>query len=105
MNATLERKLARLKNYHTRYELVATSRDRKVLIGYTTRTNRRGIDALVCEENRVHAIVKLTGTETIHFAKRAADGATMGDWTIRFSGRTQRECYIEGELAYVCDIV
>lgn len=104
MDAELERKLDRLKNYHTRYELVATSGDRKVLLGYTTRNNRRGLWAVVTDESRVQAVIKLVGTESIHFAKRAADGATMGEWTIRFSGRTQRECYIEGELPYVTDI-
>ena len=108
MDATLEAKLSRLKNYSTRYELVAsrgTGPDREsYLIAYTSRNNRQGLWAAVTQESRVHKLIALTGDKEIHFAKRAGDGATMGEWTIRFSGRTQRECYIEGELPYIGDL-
>lgn len=108
MDATLQSKLSRLKHYATRYELVAsrgTGPDREsYLIAYTSRNNRRGLWAAITDSNRVDKLVKLTGSKSIDFGKRAADGGTMGDWTIRFSGRTQRECYLEGELPYIGDL-
>ena len=106
MDATLTAKLSRLKNYATRYELVA-SRDNgadRYLIAYTPRNNRRGLWAAVTEPARAAKLVKLTGSPEITFGKKASDGATMGDWEIRFSGRTQRECYLEGELTYIGEL-
>lgn len=106
MDATLESKLSRLKHYATRYELVASRGNGadRYLIAYTSRNNRRGLWAAVTEPTRAAKLVKLTGSPEITFAKRAGDGATMGEWRIAFSGRTQRECYLEGELPYVGDI-
>lgn len=99
MTATLENRLARLKNYRTRYELIATNADgRKVLVRYTSRVGRRGLyDALTQDAEQ---ICQFFGTDSIHFGKRAADGATMGEWTIKFSGRTQREAILCGELPF-----
>lgn len=101
---TLER-LERIKNRQTAYELTITHPDgRKFLVCYSCRQGREAIFDAVSNEDRVAAIVKLTGDGDIHFAPRAADGATMGDWSIRFSGRTQRECILGSggpELEYI----
>jgi hypothetical protein len=96
----LQRKLASLQNRATRYELVASHPDgRRFLVAYCGRKNRQGLFSAVA--GRAAAMTALTGDESIHFGKRAADGGTMGEWTIRFSGRTQRDCYLEGELEYI----
>jgi hypothetical protein len=48
--------------------------------------------------------VALTGTSDITFAKRAGDGATMGPWRIRWTGRTQREAANMGRLPWIGDL-
>jgi hypothetical protein len=97
---TLGQRLQRLQNRHTLYELVASHPDgRRFLVAYCGRRGRRGIFTALA--GRAAAMTALTGDDGIKFAARAADGGTMGAWTIRFSGRTQRECYIAGELEYV----
>ncbi len=96
---TLEEKLARLRNHHTRYELAMWCGDRKILIAYTPRRGWAGITAAI--QSKADAIVAAAGADYIRFGKRASDGATLGDWTINFTGRTQREAYIQGELEYV----
>ena len=105
MDATKEARLDRIKNRPTKYELVATNGVRRVLVCYAHRTGRRGLwDAICSSESRCKAVIALTGEENISFAKRAADGAVMGGWTIRFSGRTQRDAIMtNSELPYVED--
>lgn len=100
---TLTDRLARLHNRPTRYELAATHADgRKVLIAYSPRRNRQGL--LAAARERGELLVKLAGTDSITFAKLAAGGATMGAWSIKYTGRTQREAYTEGELPYIGDV-
>ena len=98
MDAILEHKLARLKNYATRYELAMTRGGQRLLVCYTSARGRRGI--LDAVRSRVSAMTWRTGVDHIEFAKRAADGATMGEWSINFTGRTQREAYVSGALEY-----
>jgi len=96
-------RLERLKHYSTRYELVAAHPDgRKILVGYT----RKGRDGLLSMMRKNGpAWVKFSGCEDIHFAKRTAEGATSGDWKVNFSGRTQREAIMNGELPFFPQIV
>jgi hypothetical protein len=99
----IHNKLARLHNRRTAYELVAVNGDQRVLVCYSAERSRNALYRICCK--RAAALLALTGAESITWAKRSADGGMMGAWSIRFSGRTQRECYIEGELAYVGDLV
>lgn len=87
----------------TLYELAAIRGDQRILIAYCGRRGRGGI--LAACRKRGAALVALTGAESIGFASQAADGATMGEWGIRFTGRTQRDAIQAGELAYVEDAV
>jgi hypothetical protein len=96
---TAQDKLRWLQNRRTAYELVAVNGDQRILICYSSVRSRGALYRICCK--RAADLLALTGAESIHFAKTAADGGTMGAWTIRFSGRTQRECYIEGELPYI----
>jgi hypothetical protein len=98
VDTDLQQKLARLKNYATRYELAMMRGGDRLLVCYSSRRGRQGIFEAV--RSRVSAMTWRTGTDQIHFAQRAEDGATMGEWTIRFTGRTQREAYIGGALEY-----
>ena len=87
---------------HTRYELAAQHEDRRVLIGYTPRKGGAGMLAML--RARGPAVAALFGTEIITFAKRVGDGATTATgWTIRFTGRTQREAIQMGELPDCAD--
>jgi hypothetical protein len=95
----LQDKLASLRWHSTRYELVATHPDgRKVLVGYTPRRGRSGLFDMLAT-NGV-AWVKFANAENITFGKRVADGAISGDWSINFSGRTQRDAICSGELPF-----
>jgi hypothetical protein len=88
-----QRRLAAMHNRTTLYELVATDGVRTVLLSYC-RKARGVIFDVACKHGP--ALVALTGDERIHFAKLAADGATMGAWKIKFTGRTERDCCLEG---------
>ena len=106
MSRTPAERLASMTRESTLYELALTSPDRtrKILVAYCNRTGRRGLYNAVAKDGRREAIVALTGTEEITFAKRSADGAKMNGWEIKFSGRTQREAIAQGELPY-CETV
>jgi hypothetical protein len=89
---------------NTLYELVAECNGRSVLIAYCSRRGRRDIWNAVTSKDRVHHVIRLTGADQIAFAKKACDGGAMGQWKIRFSGRTQRDAIVNGELPYVVDL-
>lgn len=77
----------------TRYELALVRGDERILIRYTyARALRNVLGAMSDHADR---IVKLTGAEKWDFInpKRRADGLKLGEWTLRFTGRTQREAY------------
>lgn len=96
---TTQEKLIRIRNYGTRYELVASHPDgRKVLVGYTPRRGRSGLFDMLAKNGE--AWVKFSGAENITFGKRVSDGAVSGEWSIKFSGRTQRDAICNGELPF-----
>lgn len=97
MNPALQSRLAALQNRATRYELVATDGTRTVLAGYTRKGRRGLLSMLAAHANDWEA---LTGDTGLTWAKKAADGATMGAWKIKFSGRTQRDALLATELPF-----
>ena len=101
---TKEQKLARIHNRATAYEVVAVRGDEQILIGYTTQHSRSGLLGM-CRKNgeRVIARLMLSTDSMLVPGKKASDGFALGDWQVRFSGRTQREAIIEGELPWVGD--
>lgn len=102
-DTTTAEKLARLHNRATLYELTMSRGDEHFLIAYASNKGRTMLWKCVTSDQRVHQIIAKTGTEAITFAKRAGDGATMGAWAIRFTGRTQRDAISQGELPYIGD--
>lgn len=93
-------KLERLRLFATRYEVELVHPDgRRVLLGYTARKSRPGLRALA--RPRVAAIWRWLGvpqgSETT-WAKRGPEIRVWGGGAIRFSGRTQRDAIMEGEL-------
>jgi hypothetical protein len=99
METQLQKRLERLKNYATRYELALTRGNESYLVVYTSRRNRAGILAAI--RDRAKRIVEITKSENLVFAKRAADGAMVGEWKLYFTGRTQREAYLNGTLPFI----
>lgn len=83
----------------TRYELAISRGSENYLVLYCGRKTRQSL--YKCCVQKAEALARLAGTSTLHFAKRVADGATMGDWAIKFTGRTQRQAEQEGELPFV----
>ena len=91
MTDTQIRKLSRIKNYRTRYELTISNGEVTYLVCYAERNNRRGMIEIL--QKRYDRIAKLTGSDV------AIDGTEgeSGNWRIKWSGRTQRECILSGE--------
>jgi len=95
--------IERLANRPTRYELAVKHTDgREYLLSYCFRKTRRTILNIAYKFGP--ELVKLTGTEDITFAKKATAGATMGEWKIVWTGRTQRNAYSEGELTFILNV-
>ena len=92
-------KLARIKNYHSRYEIVLTDGTQKFLVLYTSRRSKRGLYAAA--NQRREALASITG-EDGYWVVNGKTSPQMGDgdWRIFFSGRTQRECILDGELPF-----
>ena len=103
LTMTVQQQLTRLHRTHpTRYELAAVHPDgRRILVGYTVRKGRRSLLGAV--RQRAEVLAALCGPE-IAFGARVSDGATIGPWRIRYTGRTQREAVSCGELDYCEDV-
>lgn len=96
MTASQTAELERLKNRATRYELVLERGAERLRLCYTARKNRRGmIDAIFRLGAELGAF---TGQKEVRFGHGAT--AQLGDWAVRFSGRTQREAVLAGELRW-----
>lgn len=101
MDATLQARLERLRHYSTRYEAVLTHADsgERRLLCYTARKSSAGLLSAVF--SRGEALVAFSGAERVENIKGA--GLRLGPWRVAFSGRTQREAIITGELTYFAD--
>lgn len=78
-------------NAPTRYEVAVFNKDgRKLVLGYTARKSRYGIDAYFTAENgkRIGDFTALP-LDSVWKIKRGA--WICGTWTIGFTGRTERD--------------
>jgi len=102
MDPALARKLERLKNISTRYEIIAKRDNEKILIMYGPKSMRQILNGLMANDfKRLYALAKTTNTEPESWKVDKfinSTSVTSGNWSIMPSGRTQREAYIEGEL-------
>lgn len=102
--ATVQQRLERLHNGPTRYELIAERGETRILIAYSMRTGRHALLTSTQKHGpALIAMMGLTDEARIVFLKPAARGAQIGEWSIRFSGRTQREA-IQSELPWIGDL-
>ena len=102
---TKEEKLASIHNRITKYEAAAILGDRAILIAYCAQHSRNGL-LRAC---RTHGQDMITALGLTHDsmmipAPKASDGFKLGPWTVRFTGRTQRDAYMGEELPFVCDV-
>ena len=98
---TLAEKLNRIKNHSTKYELILAKGDEKYLVVYTPRRTRTGI--MAATPDRHQQLQRIIGSDLseARFAPRSRDGVIIGEWRLYFTGRTQRDAYIEGELPFI----
>jgi hypothetical protein len=95
---TTEEKLARLKNRCTRHEVVLTNgTDTKFLVLYTAQHSNRGLIAAI--RQRYDAILAKTCGE-LPYAVKPDQKFAGNEWRCFFSGRTQREAILAGELEF-----
>ena len=93
-------KVAHLQNAPTRYEVVLEHAGKQWLVGYTSRRSRPGLLATMRKEGRdILAITEMPEDAEV----RAEYGALVFSQgsVIKFSGRTQRDAVIAGELPWV----
>jgi hypothetical protein len=108
MTETQERRLRRLSNRRTLYEITVEcpQSGQKYLLCYSDRSTARAMREIVCSRiERIRGITSVPG-ESWQFGKRVSDPITGESpdgtqWQIRRSGRTQRDCILCGELEYV----
>jgi len=100
-----QRQLERIKHYATRYEVKLTLPDgRAMLVCYTPRKSRAGL--LGALQSRGEAILAhmpgLPDDARLTYDK--AQGFGLGNGArVAFSGRTQRDAIMAGELSYIGD--
>ena len=93
-------KLARIQNRVTLYEVALTHLDtgERRLLCYTRKTGR-GIRDYIFKHGP--ALVAFCGDENFRPGwKRQGDETAVGRWSIGFTGRTQREAILNGELTW-----
>lgn len=101
LTAQQTQRLEGLRNRSTRYEVIAEYAGGSWLVGYTARTGKGGLMAVV-RRNDCELIERLeVGEESTCSVSGGRLGARLDmshGAVVRFSGRTQREAIISGEL-------
>jgi hypothetical protein len=104
---TTQEKLERLHRGPTRYELIAERGETRILIAYSMRQGRHTL--LTAVQKHGQALIDfmgITDKDLLVFLRPAKLGAHIGPaanpWSIRFSGRTQREA-VASELPWIGD--
>jgi hypothetical protein len=94
-----KRKLARLKNRTTLYEAALVKGDQRMLFCYTRQTGRGVHDYMrTIRDTKADSLKLLKQNTGIDLTTWDWNG-----WTVEFTGRTQREAIINGELKFWAD--
>lgn len=93
-------KLTALQNYATKYEIVIEIADgRKLRVAYSGRKSKTGILSAVQKIGpQIVALTSMPDDARMEWSKGAMKLGNVA--TIKFSGRTQRDAIMSGELAY-----
>jgi hypothetical protein len=102
---TTQERLARLHNRLTCYEIAAIKGDRRILICYSQSRSRSGLLAAMRKRgDAIITVLEISDDDQAIWLNPAANGCAIGNgWTIRATGRTERDA-IGGELPYVGDL-
>lgn len=106
MHATQEQRLLRIKNYATAYEVILTNGTQRYLVVYCRKTIAGIFDSLRAKACKRHLrIGEIVAPNGFHVQAGAIDTteANLPAWTVKFSGQTQRECILGGELPFIFD--
>lgn len=97
METTTARKLIARRNHQTLYEVALVAPDgRRFLVCYAQRSGRMLRQGVT---KRATRLVTTIGDETTEIVRVTKDAMTLsGGWAVRFTGRTEREAIISGEL-------
>ena len=99
LTADQTRRLEEIKNLYTRYEVVlARQTGEKVLVGYTGRKSRKGL--LNALRRHPDAVIELVGGENVATFTKEGLSFSSG-WTAKFSGRTERDAILQGEIEHI----
>ena len=92
---------SRLLNYSTKYELIVTNERETYLVAYAIRKGKT--DLIKSFRARGAAILaKLALPADASFKFTSATSATLGDWQVKFTGRTQHDAlYSQTEYPYI----
>jgi hypothetical protein len=94
---TIDEKLAQLKNYRTRYEVILTNGTETFLVQYTSAHSQVGLRRTYSARRAaIHQITK----DFIPFQAKTGEVFHGKEWRMLFSGRTQREAILTGELPF-----
>ena len=96
-------KLDRLKHYATRYEIeICQGAKPRLLVCYTPRKSLAGlINAAQDRWKHICAAIGATEEAKAHRIKKAMAYQFENGAIIRFSGRTQRDAIMSGELEFI----
>ena len=96
-------KLESLRNRPTKYELIAVSPENQpVLAGYCSHGKNNILSML--RKNGEQWASRIKADDMVTFAKDGRS-AQLGQWKVYFSGRTQREAIILGELPWFVNAI
>jgi hypothetical protein len=103
---TQTQKLERLRNRRTLYEVAAIRGESRVLISYAGQHSRHGLmKAISIHGQQIVDVFQLPATARMTFGEKASDGVTLpGGIVIRFTGRTEREAILSGELSFIGEL-
>lgn len=103
LTAEQTRRLARLQGDFSSYEVAAVTPDgRRLLAGYTQRKSRRGMLSIIQMHGDAWANLIL-GPDGECDAVFGKNEIRFADWRFIFTGRTEREAIITGELPWFKD--
>ena len=94
------KKIAALQGRPTYYEVALIKGDTRILLQYVHRVTRQSV--LKAAQKFGPKLVDLMGvTDETPFSWKPNAVAHLGDWTIRSTGRTEREAITNGELPFI----
>lgn len=94
----MQARLTALKNYATRYEAVVTDGATSYLLAYICGRSFRHL--LTATQKRVESVNAATHSQAFVENRKIV----AGSFEIKYSGRTQRECIMHGELPYIAKV-